>query len=380
MSRKRKIGLAVMSLVLLIVAARLAAPHFVLKYVNQTLDGLDGYSGHVADVDLHIWRGAYEIEGVEIVKTGTRKPVPLVSVDKVDISVQWAALLDGSIVGEFDLFRPKLNLVAEKHAESQQEDQREKREAKKAARGDSSWQTQVKELVPLKINRIGIHDGELHYRDLHTKPKVDVYVQRLNGRVTNLTNSEELSESLAADVAFQGVAMGSGKFKVDGRIDPYQKSPTFKVNAELEQLEVKQLNDFLRAYARVDAERGTLSVYTQASCGGGRFQGYVKPLIKDLRILQWKDEKEGVILKLWEGLVEAGSELFENQRKEQIGTRIPFSGKVESPEADVGTTIVYVLRNAFIRALNAGLDGKLGGDEKADEDDNDGKSARRSDD
>ena len=361
MSRTRKLSLVVLSFVLLIVVARLVAPHFILQYVNKTLDGLDGYSGHVADVDLHIWRGAYEIEDVHIEKTGEKEPIPLVAVKRVDISVQWGALLDGSIVGELDLYGPKLNLLAEKKADSKAENEREKQEAKKAAEGESSWQTQVKELVPLKINRIGIHDGELHYRDVHTKPQVDVYVHQLNGRITNLTNSEELSETLAAEAAFQGVAMGSGKFKVDGRMDPYKKSPTFRVNAELEQLQITELNDFLKAYASIDAERGTLSVYTQADCADGRFKGYVKPLIKDLRILNWKNEKEGVVGKLWEGLVEAGSELFENHPKEQIGTRIPFSGKVESPDADIGTTVIYVLRNAFVRALNAGLDGRLAG-------------------
>jgi hypothetical protein len=371
MRRTQKIGLGVLVVVLLLIGARLAAPHFVLQYVNKTLDGLDGYGGHVDDVDLHIWRGAYAIEGVRIEKTGGDEPIPLVSVDRVDISVEWPALLDGSIVGELDLYRPELNLLAEKRAESKAEDQREKREAKKAARGDSSWQTQVKELVPLKINRIGVHDGSVHYRDLHVKPKVDVYVQKLNGRVTNLTNSEEIAESLAANASFEGIAMGSGKLKIDGRIDPYQELPTFRMEAQLEDLEVTELNDFLRAYARADAERGRISVYTEANAAKGRFEGYVKPLIHDLRVLDWKKEEEGVMRKLWEGIVELGTELFENHEKEQVATRIPFSGKVEQPDADVATTVLYVLRNAFVRALSAGLDQSLG---------KDGATAKRGDD
>jgi len=352
---KLALGLAAV-FVLAVLIARAIAPIYILGYVNRTLDGLDGYSGRVADIDLHIWRGAYEIKGIKIVKTTRKTSTPFVSVDSVDISVHWDALLDGSIVGEIDLYHPVLNFLAEKKQESAAEDQVEQREAKKAAGGDSSWQTQVKQLVPLDINRIGVHDGEIHYRDVHSEPKVNVYVQRFRGQLTNLTNSEKLSKSMVATASFKGRALGSGDLTLEAKVDPYKKSPTFKLAAQLENLELKQINDFLRAYVNVDAERGRISVFTEVSASGGRFAGYVKPLVRDLDVLKWKDEQEGVFGKLWEGLVGAGAALFENQKKDQIATKIPFSGKVESPRADIGETVLYVLKNAFIRALQFGLD------------------------
>jgi hypothetical protein len=264
--------------------------------------------------------------------------------------------LEGSIVGEIDLHEPQLNFVAEKKKEEAAEKAAERRDAKRAAQGNSTWQTQVKELVPLKINRIGIYAGSIHYRDPHTDPKVDVYIRNFRGELTNLTNSDDLSESLVATASFRGRAMGSGNLKIDAKIDPYKKSPTFELDAKLEDLEVKQLNNFLKAYANVDAEAGRISVYTEVASRNQRFKGYVKPLIRDLRILRWKDEGEGPFGKLWEGIVELGTELFENHRKEQVATKIPFSGRLDSPNADVVTTIIYVLRNAFIKALNGGLE------------------------
>jgi hypothetical protein len=360
MRRTRKILIGLSVFALLIVGARIAAPHFVLKYVNQTLDGLDGYAGHVDGVDLHIWRGAYEIEGVTIEKTAGKKPIPLLSVDRIDISVEWKALLDGSIVGEIDLYAPKLNFVAEKKKESKAEDQAEKREAKRAAQGEeTSWQTQVKKLVPLKINRVGVHDGEIHFRDPYESPKVNVFVHKFRGEVTNLTNSEDLSETLAATASFRGRAMRSGNLRIDAKIDPYQKLPTFSLDAQLENLEAKQLNDFLKAYANVDAESGTISVYTEVKAEKGRFRGYVKPLIRELRIIRWKNEEEGLFGKLWETLVEAGTELFENHDKEQIATKIPMAGKLDDPNPDVLATVLYVLRNAFVEALRRGLDSNV---------------------
>src|ERR1700754_661865 len=62
-SRKVLIGLAVLLGVL--VAARLAMPYVVKDYVNDKLAALDSYDGHVDDIDIHLWRGAYSVDGLE---------------------------------------------------------------------------------------------------------------------------------------------------------------------------------------------------------------------------------------------------------------------------------------------------------------------------
>jgi hypothetical protein len=360
MTRVRKLGIAAVAFVLVVVAARVAAPYLLVKYVNRTLAGLDGYSGHVSEVDLHIWRGAYQIEDVNIVKTGSKKPVPLFAAKTIDISVEWKALLDGAIVAEIDVIEPRLNFVADKKKEPRAEAAAEERDKQRVARGgESTWQTQVKKLVPLKINRIGIVDGEIHYRDFHSDPKVDVDVNRLYGEVNNLTNSTELSETMVADAWFRGTALNSGKLRIDAKLDPYAKKPSFSTSVKLENLQVKELNDFLKAYANVDAEKGRISVFAEVATRNGRFKGYVKPLIRDLRIIRWKNEREGFFLKVWEGMVEAATEIIENHKKEQVATKIPFEGKLENPEADVVATALAVLRNAFIEALKGGLEREI---------------------
>ena len=68
------IGLAVF--IALLVGARLALPDVVEHFVNQRLNTLNAYRGHVADIDIHLWRGAYSIDGIEIVKKGASRPVP----------------------------------------------------------------------------------------------------------------------------------------------------------------------------------------------------------------------------------------------------------------------------------------------------------------
>jgi hypothetical protein len=68
-------------------------------------------------------------------------------------------------------------------------------------------------------------------------------------------------------------------------------------------------------------------VYSELDSKEGRFKGYVKPLLHDLKILRWKDEQEGFFHKLWEGVVEVGKGILENDDKQQVATRIPLSSR-----------------------------------------------------
>jgi hypothetical protein len=66
---------------------RIALPHIVRKYVNKKLDEMPEYDGRIGDVDIHLWRGAYSIQGIEIIKTEGDVPVPFFSSRRVMFSV-----------------------------------------------------------------------------------------------------------------------------------------------------------------------------------------------------------------------------------------------------------------------------------------------------
>jgi hypothetical protein len=327
------------------VAFRIALPVVVARYVNKTLNGLDGYTGRIEDIDISLWRGAYQIQGLRILKTGGKVPVPFVAASEIDLSVEWMALFHGSIVAEIELYEPKLNFVnAKSPAQSQ-------------SKVDKSWTDTVRALVPFDINRFAIHDGQVHYRDFETEPHVDVFVQQINATARNLTNSDSFDNNLYASFEGRALAMGSGKIGFHGKLNPYAKQPTFDFDFALDGLELKQLNPFLKAYANVDAEAGTISLDTELGASGGKFKGYAKPFIQNLKLLDWDKEKEGFFHKLWEGAAQVVSEVLTDQSKDRVATRIPFSGSIDSPSADIWTTIGGLLKNAFLVSLRRGLEG-----------------------
>lgn len=331
--------------VLLVIAARLAAPSFIKDFVNEKLAALDGYSGHIEDVEISLWRGAYTIEGIVIVKKNGKVPVPFVRMEKLDLGVEWGALLDGEVVAKVAGIRPQINFVKGPSKASSQ------------AGTEANWQQTVEDLVPMEINKLTLVDGEIHYRDFYSLPKVDVLLDHLNATVSNLTNSKSFSGSRVAKIDASGTLMRSGQLKVRGALDPFSAEPTFDITSSVERLQLTELNTFLKAYVDIDVEKGRLAVYSDLHAKEGHFNGYVKPLIEGLDVLNWKKETEGPIEKFWEGLVGGVAQIFKNQPHDQLGARIPISGRFDKPEVNAWSAAFSLLRNAFIQALRHGLEG-----------------------
>ena len=63
-------------LALALVVVRVMLPFWVRDYVNNKLSELHDYRGHVEAVDLNLWRGAYKIRAIKVVKTSGDVPVP----------------------------------------------------------------------------------------------------------------------------------------------------------------------------------------------------------------------------------------------------------------------------------------------------------------
>src|SRR2546423_11139249 len=264
--------------VLVVVIAAFVVVHvyfaiWVRDYVNRKLSEIPGYRAHVAAVTLHLWRGAYQIHNIDIVKTSGKVPVPFFSAPLVDLSVQWHALIfEGSAVGNIEIHRGKLNFVNGRTPET------------RATEVDAPWAQKIKQLYPLKINRFAVHDGEIHYRDFSREPSVDVPFDRVQMVATNLTNSKKLSKNLIADIRIEGRPLRAGDARAQISLDPYAPRPTFAFNLEVKELPVVKLNDFAQAHGGFTFKEGTFKMAMEANAKNGNYQGYVEPVFDHMII------------------------------------------------------------------------------------------------
>jgi hypothetical protein len=330
------------------VAARLAAPHFLRWYVNRTLSQSPLYQGEIGDVTVHLYRGAYTIENIRITKTTGNVAAPFYAAKRVDLAIEWGALLHKKVVGRIVMDQPQINFVS---GDDQSEDQN-------GAGGP--WLKMIDDLFPFDINSCVIKDGSVHFRADKKDPPVDVYMNDVQASILNLTNVYHEMKKNVATVEAHGLAMNQAKFQYKMDLDPFSYRPTFNMAMRLIGLDVTKTNDLARAYGKFDFERGWFDLVVQVDAKEGNFEGYVKPLFRNLKIISMQDVKEDNFLQVfWEALAGGVVKLFTNPPRDQFGTVIPMSGDLSAPDTDILATIGHILHNAFVRAYLPKLQNEL---------------------
>jgi hypothetical protein len=347
--RKRRWIIA-LSIVAVLVIFRLCLPYIVLKYVNNKLSTLKEYYGHVQDIDIALIRGAYVINDINLVKKkneqGLKDTIPFFRSPAIDLSVEWGALFKGKVVGEIYLDEPVVNFVKGKH----------KHEDAKADTAD--FKRVIDDLMPLTINHFEIHNGQIHYIDQTRKPRLDVAMRDVHVIATNLSNVNKENKLLPAHAEANGTAY-EGNFKLNVNFNALERQPTFDMSTEFTNVNLVKLNDFLKAYGNFDVKKGIFGMYAEFAAKNGEFGGYVKPMLKDMDIVQFNKEEGNAGQILWESLIGAAAKVLENKRTDQVATKVPIKGKFDDPSINLWHAISYVLRNAFVHALKPSIDNTI---------------------
>jgi hypothetical protein len=281
------------------------------------------------------------------VKTTGSVPVPLYSASRLDLAIEWPALMEGKLVGRVAMIDPELNFV---DGESDAEDQ---------TGAGGPWLQILQDLFPFKINSVQIRNASVRFRTFTSRKPVDVYLSELDGSIENLTNIRDEITPLITTISAKGLAMDHARFEYQMKMNPFSYRPTFHLAVRLLGLDVTQTNDLARAYGAFDFERGWFDLVIEMDAKEGYVEGYVKPLFRNLKVLSLRqDIKEDNALEFfWEALVAGVSELLKNAPRDQIATLIPFQGDLTGPRTDYLAAIGNILHNAFVRAYLPKLQG-----------------------
>ena len=348
-SLKRKKLIWILAIVVIIlVIVRVALPYVILHFANKNLANIKGYYGHIEDIDLALIRGAYKIDSIYLNKkdTVTQNQTPFFSANTIDLSVEWKAIFHGSLVGELIFEDPVLLFT------------KDKVEPKELRDDSTSFKKLLDDFMPLQVNRFEINNGTIQYKDPGSKPLVDIKMTNTYVLAQNLRNSYDSTTLLPAKI--KGNAnIYEGTLSFNMNLNPLAESPTFDMNTEIKNTNLVKLNEFFQAYAKIDVNKGSFGMYAEAAAKEGRFVGYVKPFIKDLDVLGKEDRDDALGRKIWEGLAGTVGQLFKNQSKDQLATKIPFEGNIAGPNTNVWYAILNILRNAFIQALQPAVDNEI---------------------
>jgi hypothetical protein len=338
-----------LGVVLLLIIIRLMLPGMVKSYVNAKLNKLPGYTGHVDDIDIHLIRGAYAIEGLVLRKKTDPPKYPFLQIRHTDLSLEWKALFKGRLVGEVIMDEPAIHILAETADIS--------KEPSKA-----HWTETLKAVMPITINRLTFNRGKIAYLDFGAKPDINLHITNMQLTALNLANVDKAATPLPSTVTLTGTSIGNGRLKADMKINVLKEIPDFNLNAKLTTVKLTSLNNFIEAKGKIDVEKGTLDMYSELEAKDGHLDGYVKPFIKGVKVLDWKKDvkkKGGILQAAKEAVVGLFVKVVENPKTKKIATKVPISGNLNNPKTSGWETFVGVLKNAFIKAFTQGIDGTL---------------------
>src|SRR5262245_44143281 len=202
----------------LLLALRLALPAIVHRYVSRVLDDSKGYSATVDSIDVNLWRGAYELGHVTIVREGGSFERPFVKVERADLSIRWTDLLRGRVVAEVTLYQPRIEFVSEASGPDAQTGE------------ETSWSERIGKLFPFRIERFSIRDAEVRFTHRGIDPPVDLFLTDGFLEILNLTNIREGGEEkeLWAEAEAAGRPFGTGEFEARLRFDPLAARTRFE--------------------------------------------------------------------------------------------------------------------------------------------------------
>ena len=344
---RRKLGW-LLAVIILLLAARIVLPYAVKAYLNGRMARMGEYHGHIADIDIHLWRGAYSIDALRIDKLTGKLPVPLFEVKRADIALSWRALSHGVLRGTVDFIEPTVNFI---DGNSEGEKQNGK---------GVDWRSELKLLAPTRLEELDVHNGTVTFQNFVSHPRVDLKMTAVNGTVTNLTNLDRRVGRRVAELHVTAKILGDAPLEAKASFDPLEHEGDFSYELRATGIQLIRANDLARAYTGLDFAGGAGDFVMQLEAKDGRLDGYAKPLFHDLQLFSWKQDveqdKKGPLKLAYEALAQGVVSVFKNHAKDQFATRIPISGRIDDKQLDTVQAIIGVLRNAFVKAYSPQLE------------------------
>jgi F0F1-type ATP synthase beta subunit len=138
---------------------------------------------------------------------------------------------------------------------------------------------------------------------------------------------------------------------------PENNGPDFELDARIDNVDMRAMNDLLRAHGKFDVASGVFSVYSEMRVRNGRIDGYVKPLFRDLVAYDsTQDEDKPFGQKMKEKVINVVGKVLKNRQREEVATVVPVSGPLQNPKAGTMETVLKLVENAFIKAILPGFE------------------------
>lgn len=334
--RKRHLLITLASVLALLLIVHVVVPPLILHYVNDRLSRMGDYSGRVADVDLALWHGGFEVESLRIWKRGKDPDKPLLHVPRSRVEWLWDDLFHGRLRVEVTAWAPKVRLV---HTPARKETGAKLPYDLRLAFGN-------------KVKSMTVFDGDVQIDTRLGDEKVRLAVRDLQASLHGLSTEATRQEPRPGRLRASGRLSPPGSFRMTSRFDPVQPGMHFKTDARLRAYELDRWNPLLaRADSDLRLQQGRASLELDLSGRRGTVNGEARVYLRDV-VVKTADGKAGSLLtRLKAEVANVAMELLENEKGQVVAARVPIRGRIDDPEMAAWPTLWSALRHAFAQTL-----------------------------
>jgi len=320
--------------VLILVVLRAALPAIALHQLNSFLENkMKNYQGHIQDLDLSLYRGAYQLQEFEIKKRDSKEE-PLLSIKELDLSLAWRALLQKNITMDVTVTDGKIRLI---DSENEKQKQFGNDEPK------SNWFDVFNKIIPIKIETLKMHNSEIEFNNFNLKAKVPFTLSKME------LEAKDLRSRKAEDLSpfwFTAVLQKHAPVKASGHLDILKAFPEGDVDFELEKFDISSINALLRAYVPIDITKGEVDLYSEIISENKAVKGYLKLFLKDTDVIAPKQEYKGIKHFFIEVGAAVANFFFKNPKTKDVAMKFPFTYKDGDFDASFSEAFWSAVRNS----------------------------------
>jgi hypothetical protein len=325
-------------LVVILVVRLFFLPEWVSTHIKKSLHTIKGYEVNYGKFEISILTGTYSLYDVSLVKKDSKLPLPFFQTKEITFGFDLHSLFKQHMVSEVTVYHPIISFIKGPDDVTSQ------------TNISSQWVEIIKDLAKFPVNEIAIKEGEINYHDFHAIPKVILTMSEIELTGRNLNNLDGEEKILSGSVEGTGkVVEGTIKIKMD--VNAFYEVPMFTITAELLDLNLADIGDFLKAYGKVNIQQGLFSLYTEASTKQDKVIGYVKPMIEEVTIASLQSSENNYTLIRPSSNSSQTVWVVTANNTQGSANEIQFEGKLDDPGMTIWSAAGMTLHNAFVEAL-----------------------------
>jgi hypothetical protein len=339
----RRLLVVVAVVLAIVVIIRVLLDPLASHYTRKALDDSKAIRGDFHSVHVTVFPPGYTIRRIKIVEHPRDDwKHPLFYAERVTARVDWHELLHARLAAAARLDEPKVVIS-----------KRTKKEEKTAA-GLPDVRDALERVMPARIARVEIRDGEVLYRDLTAPREPEIWVHGIELAVENVATRPKLGHGRPVTLTGRAKLGRSGDITMFASADPFASKLAFAGAFGLKGWKVAELYDLVQPATKLQTPEGTLDVFVEFKAAGGEISGGVKPVLKNVKVVP-TEEGLGNKLKAW--LADEGLHLFSDRvpGRNAVATVVPIKGRLDDPDIQLWPTVLGVVRNAFVEGISSGF-------------------------